>query len=130
MNYSGRHILVLGAARSGRAAAELLLRAGARVAVYDRKPEALAGLPDPVEKLSGESAPRFAGFDAVVASPGFPTSSDVIPEVDLAAQFLDAKLVGVTGSNGKSTTTTLIGEILAESGLRTGVGGNIGTALC
>ena len=130
MNYSGRHILVLGAARSGRAAADLLLRAGARVAVYDRKPEALAGLPEGVERISGESAPSPDAFDAVVASPGFPTASGVIPEVDLAAQFLDAKLVGVTGSNGKSTTTTLIGEMLAASGFRTGVGGNIGTALC
>ncbi|HTO06202.1 MAG TPA: UDP-N-acetylmuramoyl-L-alanine--D-glutamate ligase [Myxococcota bacterium] len=132
MNYSGRHILVLGAARSGRAAAELLLRAGARVAVYDRKAEALAGLPAGVETLSGDSAPGYGGFDAVVASPGFPTRADpkLIPEVDLAAQFLDARLIGVTGSNGKSTTTTLVGEILAESGFRTGVGGNIGTALC
>jgi UDP-N-acetylmuramoylalanine--D-glutamate ligase len=130
MNYSGRHVLVLGAARSGRAAADLLLRAGARVAVYDRQAEALAGLPEGVERISGESAPGYDGFDAVVASPGFPTTSNVIPEVDLAAQFLDAKLVGVTGSNGKSTTTTLIGEMLAEHGFRTGVGGNIGTALC
>ena len=121
---------MLGAARSGRAAAELLLRAGARVTVYDRKAEALAGLPVGVETLSGDSQPSYDAFDAVVASPGFPTAAGVIPEVDLAAQLLDAKLVGVTGSNGKSTTTTLVGEMLAESGFRTGVGGNIGTALC
>jgi UDP-N-acetylmuramoylalanine--D-glutamate ligase len=130
LNYSGRHILVLGAARSGRAAAELLLRAGARVTVYDRKAEALQGLPAGAVGISGETRPDYAAYDHVVASPGFPTSAGVIPEVDLAAQFLDAKLVGVTGSNGKSTTTTLVGEILAQSGFRTGVGGNIGTALC
>jgi UDP-N-acetylmuramoylalanine--D-glutamate ligase len=132
MNYSNRHVLVLGAARSGRAAAELLVRAGARVAVYDRKAEALAGLPEGVERISGESPPDFDAYERVVASPGVPTRAraNLIPEVDLAAEFLDAKLVGVTGSNGKSTTTTLVGEILAAAGFRTGVGGNIGTALC
>jgi len=132
MNYSGRNVLVLGAARSGRAAVDLLLRAGARVAVYDRNPEALRGLPEGVDALSGASSPSYDRFDAVIASPGVPTlhHEKLVPEVDLAAQFLDAKLVGVTGSNGKSTTTTLVGEMLAESGFRTGVGGNIGTALC
>jgi len=132
MNYAGRHVLVLGAARSGRAAVDLLLRAGARVAVYDRNPDALAGLAPGVETLSGAKAPSFDAFDAVVVSPGIHTYAHdkAIPEVDLAAQFLDAKLVGVTGSNGKSTTTTLIGEMLRESGFDTGVGGNIGTALC
>ena len=124
---------MLGAARSGRAAAELLLRAGARVTVYDRKPEALAGLPGGAEAVSGSVPPAFDAFDRVVASPGVPTQSraNLIPEVDLAAEFLaGAKLVGVTGSNGKSTTTTLVGEILARSGFDTGVGGNIGIALC
>ena len=132
MSYSGRQVLVLGAARSGRAAVELLLRAGARVAVYDRKAAALEGLDPSVERVSGDAVPDFAGYDVVVASPGFPTLAreNLIPEVDLAAQFLDAKLVGITGSNGKSTTTTLVGEILAASGFKTGVGGNIGTALC
>jgi UDP-N-acetylmuramoylalanine--D-glutamate ligase len=132
MNYSGRHVLVLGAARSGRAAVDLLLRAGARVTVYDRNPAALEGIAAEVQRASGDEQPKLDGFDVVVASPGFHTfyAANLIPEVDLAAQFLDAKLVGITGSNGKSTTTTLIGEILAASGFKTGVGGNIGTALC
>lgn len=132
MNYAGRHVLVLGAARSGRAAAELLMRAGARVSVYDRDAGALAGLPAGAEALSSAKAPGYDAFDAVVTSPGIPTHphAKAIPEVDLAAQFLDAKLVGVTGSNGKSTTTTLIGAMLEASGFDTGVGGNIGTALC
>jgi UDP-N-acetylmuramoylalanine--D-glutamate ligase len=132
LSYSGRNILVLGAARSGRAAVDLLLRAGAHVALYDRNPAALEGLPTAVATHSGPETPSFADFDAVVASPGVPAADDakLVPEVDLAAELLDAKLVGVTGSNGKSTVTTLIGEILAASGFRTGVGGNIGTALC
>ncbi len=130
--YEGRHVLVLGAARSGRAAVDLLLRAGARPAIYDRNPDALRDLPAGVEALSGAQQPGYDAFDAVVASPGVATVPDakLVPEVDLAAQFLDARLVGVTGSNGKSTATTLIGEMLQASGLDTGVGGNIGTALC
>ena len=132
MNQPGRNILVLGAARSGRAAVDLLLRAGARVTVYDRSPEALRGLPEGVFALSGAEAPSYDRFDAVVASPGVPAvpHPKLVPEVDLAAQYLDAKLCGVTGSNGKSTTTTLVGEMLQASGFATGVGGNIGTALC
>jgi len=132
LNYANQHVLVLGAARSGRAAVDLLLRAGARVTVYDRKAAALESLPAAAQRLSGDAPPDYARFDAVVASPGFPTEAraNLVPEVDLAAQFLDAKLVGITGSNGKSTTTTLVGEILAAAGFATGVGGNIGTALC
>jgi len=132
MNYSGRNILVLGLARSGRAAVELLLRAGARVTAYDRDPAALRDLPGAVAVFSGAAAPDFARFDAVVASPGVPlvAHEKLVPEVDLAADFADAPLVGVTGSNGKSTTTVLIGEMLRASGFDTGVGGNLGTPLC
>jgi UDP-N-acetylmuramoylalanine--D-glutamate ligase len=132
MSYSGRHVLVLGLARSGRAAAELLLRAGATVSAYDRDPAALRDPPAGVALLSGAATPDFAGFDAVVASPGVPLAAHpkLVPEVDLAAEFLDAPLVAVTGSNGKSTTTVLIGEMLRASGFDTGVGGNLGTALC
>ncbi|MFI5314215.1 MAG: UDP-N-acetylmuramoyl-L-alanine--D-glutamate ligase [Myxococcota bacterium] len=132
MSYSGRHVLVLGLARSGRAALELLSRAGAVVSAYDRSPEALRDLAAGVEALSGPAAPDFARFDAVVASPGVPLAPHpkLVPEVDLAAEFLDAPLVGVTGSNGKSTTTVLVGEMLRASGFDTGVGGNLGTALC
>ena len=132
MSYSGRHVLVLGLARSGRAAVDLLLRAGAAVAAYDRNPAALRDLPAGVEIVTGATAPDFARFDAVVASPGVPVAAHpkLVPEVDLAAEFLDAPLVGVTGSNGKSTTTVLIGEMLRGSGFDTGVGGNLGTALC
>jgi UDP-N-acetylmuramoylalanine--D-glutamate ligase len=132
MSYAGQNVLVLGLARSGRAAVELLLRAGARVCAYDRKPEALAGLPLAVEAFCAEAPPDFARFDKVIASPGVPVaaSEKLVPEVDLAAEFLDAPLVGVTGSNGKSTTTVLIGQMLEASGFDTGVGGNLGTPLC
>jgi len=132
MSLSLQNVLVLGLARSGRAAVDLLLRAGARVCAYDRKPEALADLPPEVERACAPSPPDFARFDTVVVSPGVPVepSDKLVPEVDLAAEFLDAPLVGVTGSNGKSTTTVLIGQMLEASGFDTGVGGNLGTALC
>jgi UDP-N-acetylmuramoylalanine--D-glutamate ligase len=132
MSQSGRHVLVLGLARSGRAAVELLLRDGARVTAYDRNADALRDLPAGVETLSGATAPDFARFDFVVASPGVPVAAHpkLVPEVDLAAQYFDAPLVGITGSNGKSTTTVLIGEMLRASGFDTGVGGNLGTPLC
>ncbi len=125
-------MLVLGMARSGRAAVELLLRDGARVCAYDRTPQALEGLPASVETICAPTPPSFARFDTVVQSPGVrvDSSAKLVPEVDLAAEFLDAPLVGITGSNGKSTTTVLIGQMLAKSGFATGVGGNLGTPLC
>ncbi len=70
MSHSGEHVLVLGMARSGRAAVELLLRDGARVCAYDRTPQALEGLPASVETFCAETLPDFARFDTVVQSPG------------------------------------------------------------
>ncbi len=132
MNRTGKRALVLGLGRSGRAALRVLTADGARVAVYDRDPALGADLPAEVERLGGPTPPAFDAFDLVVASPGFPVAAHprLIPEVDLAAEHLTAPIVGVTGSNGKSTTTTLLGEILAESGQRVAVGGNLGVALC
>src|SRR4029079_12739660 len=79
-------------------------------------------------------------IDLVVISPGVPTNTiparyvdrkdgEVIGEVELAYRFLKGRIVGITGSNGKTTTTALIGELLENAGLRTQVGGNIGTPL-
>ena len=132
MSYANRHILVLGMGRSGAAALALLLRKGARVSAYDRDPGALAELPPAVIRIESAELPAFADYDAVIASPGFALSSapELIPEVDLAAEFLDVPIVGVTGTNGKSTVTVMIGEMLRESGFETGVGGNLGTPLC
>ena len=132
MSYANQHVLVLGMGRSGAAALELLLRKGARVSAYDRDPAALADLSAPVTRIDHAELPAFSDYDAVVASPGFALSSapELIPEVDLAAEFLDVPIVGVTGTNGKSTVTVMIGEMLRASGFETGVGGNLGTPLC
>lgn len=144
---AGAHVTVMGLARSGVAACRLLQVAGARVTVADRKESAeltsaLAGIDrEGVDITVGaryESSLERA--DLVVISPGVPyrlasletarrRGVKVISELELASQFSRSPLLAVTGTNGKSTTVTLIGKFLAESGKRAFVGGNLGTAL-
>jgi UDP-N-acetylmuramoylalanine--D-glutamate ligase len=148
MELKGRKTLVLGAGSSGLAAAKFLSAHGAVVALHDSKP---------VEEWTHDARSLKEGFnvalitgelpswlldqiDLVVISPGVPTNTiparyvdrkdgEVIGEVELAYQFMKGRIVGITGSNGKTTTTTLIGEILKNAGIKTLVGGNIGTPL-
>jgi UDP-N-acetylmuramoylalanine--D-glutamate ligase len=146
MNISGQNILVVGLARSGVAAAEFLASRGARVTVNDAQPEselkdATALREKGIEIIAGSHpAGLFEKSDLIVASPGVPLALEpfrraraagvpIIGEVELAARFLRGRLIGVTGSNGKTTTTTLIGELLKNAGLPVRVGGNIGTPL-
>ncbi|HMV51143.1 MAG TPA: UDP-N-acetylmuramoyl-L-alanine--D-glutamate ligase [Blastocatellia bacterium] len=146
MEITGKNILVVGLARSGVAAAEFLARLGARVTVNDAKAESeLKDAPAIRAKgieVVGGGHPRelFESSELIVVSPGVPLASEpfgraraagvpIISEVELAARFLRGRLVGITGSNGKTTTTTLIGELLKNAGLPTQVGGNIGTPL-
>lgn len=146
MQVAGKNILVVGLARSGVAAAEFLAARGARVTVNDSKPEselkdAVTLRAKGIEVVAG-AHPRelFEKSDLIVASPGVPLALEpfklaaaagvpVISEIELAARFLRGRLVGITGSNGKTTTTTLVGELLKDAGLPTQVGGNIGTPL-
>ncbi len=147
MELAGARVTVMGLARSGVAASRLLQAAGARVTVADRKEatELLSVLEtvdrDHVDVAVGagyESSLHEA--DLVVISPGVPyrlaqldavrrRGVKVISELELASQFLRSPLLAVTGTNGKSTTVILIDKFLAESGKRTFVGGNLGTAL-
>lgn len=142
-----KRALVVGLGRSGRAAAFLLRRQGAIVTVTDIKPPAtfgnsLSGLL--AEKiglaLGSQPVELFLAHDLVVVSPGVPWELPqleaarargiaVVPEVEVAGWYMDAPIVGVTGSNGKTTTTTLLGKMLEASGFSTFVGGNIGVAL-
>ena len=141
MDLSTRHALVVGLGKSGVAAARLLRARGAHVTVADAKPA--AELPQ-LELLPGVAAiPLTAdaqAFDLLVVSPGVPLSTplvaqarersaEVIGEVELAARFIDEPILGVTGTNGKSTTTALTGHLLVTSGLKTFIGGNLGNAL-
>jgi UDP-N-acetylmuramoylalanine--D-glutamate ligase len=147
VDLSGTHVTVLGMARSGVAACHLLTEAGARVTVADRKgEEELAAVLSTVDRAQiqvslGAAYERSLDHaDLVVVSPGVPYRMEalnrvrrrgvkVISELELASRFLSAPILAVTGTNGKSTTVTLIGKMLAEQGKRAFVGGNLGTAL-
>lgn len=144
MELKGKKVLVVGLGRSGLAAALFLRRQGAQVTVSDvRSAEALAGeIPALLEEgimveTGGHGLLTFRRQDLIVVSPGVPQDTPelvqvrkfglpVIGELELAARFLKGKILAVTGSNGKTTTTTLLGEILREAGYKTLVGGNIG----
>ena len=144
---AGARVTVIGLARSGIAACRLLQAAGAQVTVADRKESAeltsaLDGIDrDRVGVTVGERyESSLETADLVVISPGVPyrlasleaarrRGVKVISELELAAQFSRSPLLAVTGTNGKSTTVTLIGKFFAESGKRAFVGGNLGTAL-
>src|ERR1700694_1058070 len=145
MELKNKRVLVVGLGRSGVAAATFLQEQGARVIVSDTKTE--AQLQNEISLLldrgisieTGRHGERtFRDQDLIVVSRGVPSDQPqlqqarslgipVIVEVDLACRFLKGKIIAITGSNGKTTTTTLAGEILAKSGKKTLVGGNIGT---
>jgi UDP-N-acetylmuramoylalanine--D-glutamate ligase len=142
------HALVVGLGASGVAAAKLLHHQGWRVTINDRARRAdlearLAELPTGVlRSLGGHNPSLLTGTARVVVSPGVPWDLpllvearrrhiEVMAEVELAARELaGTPIVGVTGSNGKTTVTSLVGEMLRCAGRRVGVGGNIGTAAC
>jgi len=148
MKIEGRKALVLGAGRSGVASAAFLAEKGAIVALHDRKPA--AEWSDAARSLkTSHSIGLVDGdipswlldqIDLVVISPGVPTGvvparyvdrkdGEVIGEVELAYRFMKGRLVGITGSNGKTTTTSLVEELLKKAGIECLVGGNIGVPL-
>src|SRR5258708_2134211 len=145
MELKDKRVLVVGLGKSGVASALLLKARGARVTVSDTKSgdELRNEIPALLDRgitveTGGHGERTFRGQDLIVVSPGVPADAPllvqartmgetVIGEIELAAQFLPGPIVAITGSNGKTTTTTLTGEILAAGGLPTLVGGNIGT---
>ena len=147
MELKGKKVLVVGLARSGVAAARLLVLHGAMVMANDLKPEAeLAAAAAELRKLgvmlSMGSHPEslFQNADLIVVSPGVPADIaplesarrkgvEIISEPELAGRFLQGRMIGITGSNGKTTTTTLTGELMRAVGASVIVGGNIGTPL-
>src|SRR5437870_1289828 len=147
MEIVGRKALVIGAARSGIASARFLTQRGATVALNDRKPlsewsqQALDLKTEGVGLVEGDPPSWLLDqIDLIVVSPGVPTraipiryadrcGAEVIGEIELASRFLHGRIVAITGTNGKTTTTTLIGQMLKDAGLRVQVGGNIGTPL-
>ena len=144
MELKGKKVLVVGLGKSGLAAALFLRKRGAQVTVSDmRSAAALAKeIPALLEhgisvESGGHGLLTFRRQDLIVVSPGVPMDTPelvqvkafglpVIGELELAAQFLKGSILAITGSNGKTTTTALTGEILAAAGIETLVGGNIG----
>jgi len=145
MDVNNKRVLVVGLGKSGVASALFLKARGARVTVSDTKtPDELKNeIPTLLDagiavETGGHGERTFQNQDLIVVSPGVPLDAAplvqaralgerVIGEIELAAQFFPGRIVAITGSNGKTTTTTLAGEVLAAGGLNTVVGGNIGT---
>ncbi len=151
MDLAGKRVMVIGLGVSGLAAARLLASCGARLVMTDLRAdprpdlhgESGAGddsMPSGEIHLGGEDPAWLDGVDLVVTSPGVPSASrllteadrrriPVIGELELGSRFVEAPIVAVTGTNGKSTVTTLIGEIFKAAGRRVFAGGNLGTPL-
>ena len=145
MNLKDKRVLVVGLGKSGVASALFLKSRGARVTVSDAK--STEDLSDQIPSLldqgiavetGGHGERTFREQDLIVVSPGVPVDAPllvqaralgglVIGEIELAARFLRGRIVAITGSNGKTTTTSLTGEILTAGGFSALVGGNIGT---
>ncbi|MGH9429866.1 MAG: UDP-N-acetylmuramoyl-L-alanine--D-glutamate ligase [Terriglobia bacterium] len=147
LDLAGKFVAIVGMARSGMAAAEFLWKRGVRVTLSDSRPA--AELEPAIQFLNernigyetgGHSTELFDAADLIVVSPGVPLSlsalrqaaqkgKTLISEIELASRYLRGKVIAITGTNGKTTTTALVGEILRKAGFPTQVGGNIGTPL-
>lgn len=146
--YRDKHVVVLGLARSGVAVAKLFHEYGAAVTVNDKKERELCPEADELEALGisvvcGGHPPELIheGVVLVVKNPGIPYKAEpvrraeeqgieIVTEVEVAYRISKAPIIGITGSNGKTTTTTWVGAMLQAAGLRPIVAGNIGRALC
>jgi UDP-N-acetylmuramoylalanine--D-glutamate ligase len=146
LNLKNQRVLVVGLGKSGVASALFLKARGARVTVSDTKSqdELRGEIPKLLDQgitleTGGHGERTFRGQDLIVVSPGVPVDAPqlaqareqgipVIGEIELAARFLNGRIVAITGSNGKTTTTALTGEVVARGGRESLVGGNIGTA--
>jgi UDP-N-acetylmuramoylalanine--D-glutamate ligase len=138
MKVQGARAVVVGMARSGVAAVELLMEQGARVTAVDQAAVTNPRLKELGVPVQSQEASAFDRADLVVLSPGVPADLDlaenarrrgipVIGDLELAGWFLKGEIIGITGSNGKTTTTAMTGHILKASGIPVQVGGNIGT---
>ncbi|NIQ87949.1 MAG: UDP-N-acetylmuramoyl-L-alanine--D-glutamate ligase, partial [Deltaproteobacteria bacterium] len=146
-NLRNKNVLVVGLARTGLAVAEFLLDQGARVTITDHLPaEDLGSEADSASRLGcslalgGHPGELFTDADLIVVSPGVPLnipqlqearskSVPIIGELELASRFLKLPIVAISGTNGKTTTTELVGDMINHSGQRVFVGGNIGNPL-
>ena len=143
LKVADRRFLVIGAGKTGQSVAAFLARHGALVRLVERSRDQLAAavLPAGIDVRAGDdAADLLRGIDVVIPSPGVPRAHlllqraqaqciPILSEIELAARFLTCPILAVSGTNGKSTTTTLLGAMLQEAGMRVFVGGNLGTPL-
>lgn len=138
MNLKNKHVIVLGAGSSGRDAAALALREGAAVSVHDSGAE-ITGVPEGVEVVAGATAQTGADSrcDLLVLSPGIDGTSDFVKayernagetvgEIELAYRYYQGRIIAITGTNGKTTTTELVERILNHAGITSKACGNYG----
>ncbi len=146
MDLEGKNVLVVGLGRSGVGAARLCAGRGAAVTATDNRPaEAIPGAVEALQdscllELGGHDEASFRGADLLVLSPGVPdipplraaraAGVTIIGELELSYRMVQAPVIAVTGTNGKSTTTSLLGAMVAASGRPTFTGGNLGAPLC
>lgn len=145
MDISNKKISIIGAARSGIAAAELALRKGAIPFISDSATEEkLASNLNLIKELNiefevGGHSEKIYDSELMIISPGVPTNSEiiqkartknikVISEIEFASMFCSGKMIAITGTNGKTTTTSLVGHLLTTAGIKNFVAGNIGNA--
>ncbi len=147
MEIKNKHILVVGLGKTGNALVRFLERRGARVTATDQADAETLGASlaelsgcDVSLELGGHRPETFLSADLIVLSPGVPHTIEpirqaraknipVTGEIELAYRFIKTPIIAVTGTNGKSTTTLLVGEMLADAGYDVFVGGNLGTPL-
>ncbi len=142
MSLHGKKVIILGAGRSGRAAAALALREGAEVHVHDTA-DTIGGVPDGAAAYpdATEETGRATACDLLVVSPGIDTygplvaayaagAGETIGEIELAARYYKGRTIGITGTNGKTTTTELVERILRAAGHQSAACGNYGVPFC
>ena len=141
MNFENNNVLVIGAARSGIAAAKILQERGAQVVLSDSKENLNLDLCGVEIKLGKQTPELLNGVDKIIVSPAVPIkipllvaaaekNIPIISEIEFAYGLAKSPICAVTGTNGKTTTVTLLGLLLKEKFSRVGVGGNIGVPLC
>ncbi len=140
MTLSGKRVNILGAGSSGRAAAALALREGAEVHVYDGREKIDAAI-EGATLHAGITPDSAAACDLLVVSPGVPTygelvaafsreAGETVGEIELASRYYEGRIIAITGTNGKTTTTELVERVMSASGFATAACGNYGTPVC
>ncbi len=142
MELKGNNVAVVGMGSTGVAVAKFLVDRGAHPVCYEQKPASSVRVPGALERgitmVDGWDGRSLESGGLVIVSPGVPLAlpglqaakargAEVISEVEFASRFTDRKIIAITGTNGKTTTVTLLGQILNNAGRNAGVGGNIGT---